>query len=487
MDDGEAGIRLAKEIETAVVLLHSNDIHSRLENAARIASIIKEERKAWGDERLLAVDCGDHMDRMRQETEGSGGEVNVKLLQDAGYEAVTLGNNEGLTYTIDELGKRYANSTGFAVVCANMLMDETGKKPAWLKNSTVIVKNGLRIGITGATADFRPFYKLLGWRSSDPLAELAKEVEMLKGNCDVVVVLSHLGLALDRRMAKEVEGIHLILGGHTHHLLEQPEQLNGTLICAAGKFGEYIGRIEIRRNGEDGTLHFDASVIPTAAFPEKTETDELIRAYRESAKLHLGRRITILDEPLEAASDRETPLPNLLAAGIRRWTGADIGLVNNGQLLGGLAIGEVTAGELHALCPSPINPCMMNLRGRHLRTALEQSLLPEYYDKPLRGYGFRGEVLGMLAVDGLEITYDPKKPSMGKLASVLVNGELLDDDLLYRVGSIDMFSFRAGYECLAEGEDYRFFLPEFIRDVLGKELGDSVALKACKQAHWSSV
>ncbi|MHA7964593.1 bifunctional metallophosphatase/5'-nucleotidase [Paenibacillus sp. CAU 1782] len=478
---------MAKEIETAVVLLHSNDIHSRLENAARIASIIEEEKGLWGADRVLAVDCGDHMDRMRLETEGSGGEVNIRLLEEAGYEAVTLGNNEGLTYSIHELEQRFADSAGFAVICANMKLEPDGDSPSWLKPSTVIVKNGLRFGVIAATADYRPFYKLLGWQSSDPLEAIAAEVQKLRSKCDTIVVLSHLGLLNDRKMAEEIDGIDLILGGHTHHLLQEPEMINGTAVCAAGKFGEHVGRIEIGRRTEDGSLVYSCSVIPTAAYAENPEASSIISRYRISAGKQLSRIIATLEEALPASADRETPLPNLLAAGIRRWTNAEVSLVNNGQLLGGLAIGDATAGDLHALCPSPINPCVMKLYGSHIRTALEQSLLPEFYDMPLKGYGFRGKVLGMLAVDGMEIDYDPAKPPMEKLTKVLIGGQPMEDSRQYTVGSLDMFSFRIGYESLAEGEDYQFFLPEFIRDVLERELCDKSALQLCKKKRWNRM
>jgi len=478
---------LANNIETAVVLLHSNDIHSRLENAARIASIIEEERALWGADRVLAVDCGDHMDRMRQETEGSGGEVNIRLLEDAGYEAVTLGNNEGLTYSIPELEKRFVDSSGFTVVCSNMKLERNGEHPSWLKPSVIIHKNGLKFGVIAATADYRPFYKLLGWQSSDPLEAIGEEVAKLRSKCDTIVVLSHLGLMNDRKMAEQIDGIDLILGGHTHHLLQEPELINGTAICAAGKFGEHIGRIEIGRRREDGGLVYSCSVIPTAAYTEKPEAAAIISRYRISAGKQLSRIIATLDEALPASADRETPLPNLLAAGIRRWTGADIALINNGQLLGGLAIGDATAGELHALCPSPINPCVMKLYGRHIRMALEQCLLPEFYDKPVKGYGFRGEVLGTLAVDGMEIVYDSAKPPMDRLVKVLISDRPMEDDKQYTVGCLDMFSFRIGYESLADGEDYQFFLPEFIRDVLERELRDQSALQLCKKKRWHPV
>lgn len=474
-------------IQTQVILLHSNDIHSRLEQAAKIAAIIAEERRIYGSDRVLAVDCGDHMDRMRQETEGSDGAVNVKLLNEAGYEAITLGNNEGLTYSLATLAEAYRDQASFAVICANMKESATGERPEWLVPNTIVVKNGLRIGLIGVTANFVEFYRMLGWNTTDPLEAVREQAAFLQGKADVIIVMSHIGLPLDRRMAEEIDGIDLILGAHTHHLLEEPLLIGGTTICAAGKFGEYVGRVEIGIDPVTSRPVFRAMCVPTSAYEEQSEAAAIISDYRASGQQRLGRVITRLSEPLPARAERESQLGNLLAIGLRRWANAEIGMVNAGQLLGGLAIGDVTAGELHALCPSPINPCLMRIAGHYLRTALEQSLLPEYMDKRIKGYGFRGEVLGVLSVDGMTLTYDSARPPMHKLINIEVNGEPFSDERIYTVGSIDMFSFKTGYESLASAEAFDFYLPEFIRDVLERELQNSSSLKDCRTWRWHNI
>ncbi|MFD0586394.1 bifunctional metallophosphatase/5'-nucleotidase [Paenibacillus sp. GCM10027627] len=467
-----------------IVLLHSNDIHSRLENAARIATIIAEERRVWGADRVLALDIGDHLDRMRMETEGSEGLVNVELLCEAGYEAVTLGNNEGLTYSSDVLTELYRSQTCFAVVCANMKWKETGERPDWMKAHHFIEKNGIRIGIIGATANFHEFYSLLGWSTVDPVPVIQEEVNKIRSECDLVVVMSHLGLPSDRRMAEEVRGIDLILGGHTHHLLEEPIQIGETTICAAGKYGDYVGRIVIVFEPGQKSPSISAECILTGAFPERDEAAAVIHKYKETGKQRLQKVVARLSNPLTFKLERESPLGNLMAAGLRRWTGAEIGLVNTGQMLGGLAAGDVTAGELHALCPSPVNPCLMRISGGQLKIALEQSLLDEYIHKPLRGYGFRGDWLGTLAVDGLTINCRFDHPPMSKIESVLVGGEPLREERIYSVGTIDMFSFRAGYESLADAESFQFFMPEFLRDVVAFELASEQTLQNCLIPRW---
>lgn len=322
-----------------VVLLHSNDLHSRLEQAAQIASYISAERRLYGDDRLLVLDCGDHMDRMRVETEGSDGLVNIELLNAAGYAAVTLGNNEGLTYSREELVSAYQGHAKFPVICANMLDLNTGERPEWLLPSYIMVKNGIRIGVTAATAAFADFYCLLGWEATDPFEALRQQVTELREQADVVIVMSHLGLPSDERIAAEIPGVDLILGAHTHHLLLEPLVRGTTTICAAGKFGEYLGRVELDLDRDTGRPVIRGGCVAMAAEEQEERATAIIRSFLDAGCRRLNREIVALDLPLPAGNDTDAPLANLLAAGLRQWTGADIGLVNTGQLLGGLASG----------------------------------------------------------------------------------------------------------------------------------------------------
>ncbi|XEC96433.1 bifunctional UDP-sugar hydrolase/5'-nucleotidase [Paenibacillus tarimensis] len=468
-----------------VVLLHSNDIHSRLERTSQIASFISEQRRVYGDDRLLVVDCGDHMDRMRLETEGSNGRVNIELMNAACYTAAAIGNNEGLTYRKETLGRVYETYAQFPVICANLFDAKTGQRPDWMLPRLITRKNGMTFGITSVTFQYESFYRLLGWQVTDPLMAAAEQVGWMRSRVDVVVVLSHLGLPMDERMAMEIKGIDVIAGGHTHHLLYEPIRISDTIVCAAGKFGDHLGKIEIDWNSSTDKPVLRASCVSVADYAEEPESNEIIKRYRASGERRLSRVVARLDEPLPVRLEGESPLGNLLAAGLRRWTDAEIGIVNTGQLLGGLAKGDVTEGQLHALCPSPINPCRMQLSGRQIRTALEESLLDEFIGMPIRGYGFRGHRLGALAIDGIEVVYDPDQLDYHKIISITIQGEELTDDKDYIVGTIDMFTFGAGYKSLRQGMDIQYYLPEFIRNVLASQLTDRSFVLDCFRNRWS--
>ena len=218
--------------------------------------------------------------------------------------------------------------------------------------------------------------------------------------------------------------------------------------------------------------------------PEDGELKERIAHYREVGRSKLSSKVTSLREPMAIRWDGESALGSLLAAGLRRHTGAEIGLVNAGQLLHSLCAGVVTRETLLALCPSPINPCRMRLSGMQIRQALEESLLHEFRFKSITGFGFRGKLLGSISVDGMQIEYDPSAEPYCKIVRMTVNGVPFQDEHYYSVGTIDMFSFGVGYLSLKDSEQFEYFLPEFIRDVVATELSDESAIVQAMQPRW---
>lgn len=488
-------------------ILHSNDIHSHFEQMPRIAAAFEELRSAMGDAPTLTVDIGDHLDRVSPLTEGSGGAANLDVLEATGYDAITIGNNEGLTFTPEALGRLYGSAHCFKVICGNLLESGTGTYPSWGAPYHIFDKGGIRVGLIGLTAYYPEFYRLLGWDILEPVAVAQELVWQLRPQVDLVVILSHLGLKQDERMASEIEGIDLILGGHTHHLLEQPLRIGETMLCGAGKFGQYIGVVDVGLDPVTRKLTQLEGYVKELTYAHTAEDQRSshnagssdaqlreqqlaarIEAHRFQAQQALSLEVAHLQEPLAAGWYQETPLGNLLAAALRKYTGADIGLVNAGQLLEGLDAGSVSAGRLLAICPSPINPSRMLLTGRQIVQALEESLLPEFTEKQIYGFGFRGKVLGMLQVDGLTIEYDPEGPAYRKIKQVRMgDGEWLYPEREYRVGSIDMFTFGIGYMSLSQGKEVQYFLPEFIRDLLRYELNNPEAIAASKACRWKRL
>lgn len=488
------------ESTLTLVVLHTNDLHSKFEAMPRIKTFFETWESRVPPERLLRFDIGDHMDRVAPETEGSLGIANIEVMNATGYDACVLGNNEGLTFTAEMLENAYAGHARFSVIGTNFtrVRDESGSigesllRPCWLKPYVMYEREGVRIAVIGLTAPFNDFYKELGWKAEDPVACASYWVNVLCGDeaADIVIVLSHLGLAADKRLAELVPGIDLILGGHTHHLLEETVTVDATQIGAAGKFGSHVGVVEITVDAATRRpIAIRGHAVDVSGTEPSAELSALIKARTEEAHASLQRVVATLDFPLETSLTQESPLGNLLAADLRRRYRAEIGIVNAGQLLDSLTAGPVTAGRLLAVCPSPVNPCTMRLRGEHILLALEQSLLHEYIHMPIRGFGFRGKALGTLCLDGMRVEYRPDAPDLHKIVRAFVGETPIDPNREYNVATLDMFTFRIGYESLASGTNVTYRLPEFIRDCLADRLcfGERNEMETAGIPRWHSI
>ncbi len=466
-------------------ILHTNDIHSHFEQMPKIASVMEALKLEHAPHETLTIDCGDHMDRMRIETEGSDGLANIEVMNETCYEAVVLGNNEGLTNTQSVLTEMYGKHAKFTVIGSNMFNAGTGLRVYWMKPYHVVQKGDLRIGLIGVTMNYGDFYKLLDWDVKEPTGIIAELVIKLRPEVHILVVISHMGLSFDKRLAEEMDGIDCILGGHTHHLLEEPLRINNTYIFATGKFGQYVGEVEIEYDfNTQGIAHVYGKCIETSPYADSQPVVRIIQEHLDKSKNKLNECAVVLNQPLDNKWEQESPLGNLLAAGLRRWTDAEIGIVNAGVIMEGLNAGGITREMLLTLCPSPINPCRMLLGGEHLKIALEEALLAEVVMKTIKGFGFRGAVLGTLCVDGITVSYDPLGEPYQKITQILINGEPLDLMRQYVTGTIDMFTFGIGYISLRNGTRIDYFLPEFLRDVLLHQLQDPEAIAECFKQNW---
>ncbi|WP_170105413.1 bifunctional metallophosphatase/5'-nucleotidase [Desmospora activa] len=469
---------------TRVHLIHTNDIHSHFEVMPQIHRIVNDLKRECHDqgEACWILDIGDHMDRSAIETEGTGGMANRHVLETSGYDMMTLGNNELLTFSKQELNELFQDAS-FHVLAANVT-DASGEEVDWIQQWILREQEGFCLAFIGVTIPFTEFYQLLGWTVEDPYHILARQVSRLRREADAVVVLSHLGYNHDRRLAAEIPGIDVIMGAHTHHLLEQPERVGDTWIAAAGKFGSHVGHLMLDWDQVSRRLSVSGRTIPVVNIsPDKTVL-RLIDEDRVKAEQRLSHPIIQLEHDLTIDWFGESSLGNLLADSLLSWVEAECALVNAGQILGNLYAGALTRGHIHQICPHPINPCTMTLPGEIIQKSLEESLLQDVQHKEIRGFGFRGKQLGTMNVAGLDIVYDPNGVPTERIREIRIGGQPLKSERLYRVATIDMFTFGIGYEEIQQGTDLRFYLPEFLRDVMAQHLTIPGVLERAQRRRW---
>jgi 2',3'-cyclic-nucleotide 2'-phosphodiesterase (5'-nucleotidase family) len=282
-----------------LTILHTNDLHGRLEALPRLATLIQHERALARSQgrRVLLVDAGDSSARSSPESVATQGRANFVLLDAAGYQAVTLGNRD-LKFGAAAL-QRLIASVSFPVLAANLLPPGDEARPLGpraegrgvavpgLRSHATVESEGYRVGLVGLTAWLGYDFTRYGYRAVNGLQDLPGLIAQVRAEgAQTVVFLSHLGLQLDRTVAATHKGLAAIVGGHTHVNLYTPEIVNGTPIVHAGAYGEYLGRLDLDLDDETGrTLELAGQLIPcdahTPADGTISATLELVREEAE--------------------------------------------------------------------------------------------------------------------------------------------------------------------------------------------------------------
>ena len=269
-----------------LIILHTNDMHAQLEgipNAdytpattgddatlggfARLAAQIKSERSAAGSTPVLLLDAGDFMMGSLFGWLDTTKAPEMSLLQDMGYDAVTLGNHE-LEWTSNALaafiGAGAANGFTVPLVQSNMVFDATDPADdaleALTKDGTIgkkLVKtlpDGLKVGLFGIMGKDAADLSAPGLPVTfeERIAAAKKMITELRDQdkVDLVICLSHSGIeetasGEDGELAAKAPGIDVIISGHSHTKLDKPITVGDTLIVQTGKSGANLGKLEL--------------------------------------------------------------------------------------------------------------------------------------------------------------------------------------------------------------------------------------------------
>lgn len=329
--------------DTRFTILQTSDIHSHFTNrespdglggVARLQHKVNEIRGSIKN--TLFLDAGDW-------SEGSifftlnAGEASQRVMETLGYDAIVLGNHDWLIGP-KELYKTFQDAQmKIPVLSANLNMshlDPSIHLRDYIKPYIVKEIEGVKIGIVGLSTFemiYDGYFKPV--KLMDPVRTTRKAVEQLrkKEGCSVVIILSHLGITVDKMMAK-VPGVDYIVGGHTHILLKKPIKVGNTLISHVGKHAEYLGQIDlVLRNGklelEDYKIH-----PMNEAVPEDPYMSALVNGYIRQLEQKFGNIFndnivrTEIDMPLQ--SKGESAFYNMTVDGMREVAGADVAFDN---------------------------------------------------------------------------------------------------------------------------------------------------------------
>lgn len=229
-------------------ILHTGDLHNRLSPAA--AQFLRQHKRQSAN--TLLLDSGDAI-RAGNLGWSRGGEPILRLMAQAGYDAMAMGNRESHP-TLRVLERKLADAP-FPVLAANLMAK---RKPLPPQVQSHLIRNfpdGLRVAVIGLapqmTAPQSWWARVTDYVWDDPLKTAAGLARKLRAEADLIACLSHLGVAKDEELA-QVEGIDLILGGHSHATLWPPRKMGSAYIGHTGHGGRFVGRweIEIEPGGE---------------------------------------------------------------------------------------------------------------------------------------------------------------------------------------------------------------------------------------------
>ncbi len=230
-----------------LTIFHTNDFHNHL--TPDIAAKIKAAREAVATDTLL-LDAGDAVSAGNVGVR-IGGEPILTLMSDIGYDAMTMGNRE--FHVADVALRHKIGAARFPILSANLrYKEDRGETLPTVPNVILTTASGIRVGVFGLTVlmvtERMAARHLSAFLFDDAVKTATAQVAALRDQVDIVILLSHVGYKLDQRIAAEVPGIDLVIGGHSHVILEQADRDHGAPIMQTGSFARYLGRVEMARN-----------------------------------------------------------------------------------------------------------------------------------------------------------------------------------------------------------------------------------------------
>jgi 5'-nucleotidase / UDP-sugar diphosphatase len=365
------------------------------------------------------------------------GKSSIEVMNAMDFSAMVLGNHE-FDFGQKILSKRMQDAR-FPILAAN-IQGMPGLQPYVLKNIA-----GLKIAIIGLITEETPTTthpkNVEGLEFNSMLDSIQKVLQALENKPDLVIVLSHLGLPADRRLAESVNGIQVIVGGHTHTRVESPMKINETLIVQAWEHAKVLGILDLTIQDRkviryEGRL---AAVRPGMTNPD-TAVEEIVNRYEKQAAAILDEVIGEAEVDLSGKGSRsqETNLGNMVADILRQETGADIALINGGGLRADILKGPIRMKDLLSVLPFSNHPVVLRVKGEELYEIFKYGL------SDLSGTGGR-----FPQVSGIRLTYTPNALDGQMITSFMVGEKKLNPQDWYSLATNDFLAAGGdGYDIL---------------------------------------
>lgn len=461
---------------TTLRIISINDFHGALEprpegnqgnrgGAAHVAQAIRSAQKECGDSCVtVLIDGGD----MFQGTAASNlafGRPVVQFHNTLGFAAGALGNHE-FDWGQDSLRARL-KELRHAVLGANVTYAD-GRPVPWIRADTIVVRNGVRVGIVGVASVATPRTTMASnvadLRFAPPAPVIDERVRSLrKRGATVVIVAAHDGAFCSGRgeaqscsgevlqIAQAItEKVDAIVSGHTHSMLNT--EVRGVPVVQARSSGRAIAVVDLPL-GADGAVSGRARGwvrdVNSDSTPADPEVATLVRDATAGIASRVNQPVGELRMPLLRRGD-EYALGRLIADAQRAAGQADVAVMNNGGIRADVQPGVVTYGALFEVQPFGNVLYRVTVRGDALRAYFER-----LYD---------GRRAPRVHVSGITLTWDNARPAGQRLVDArLADGQALDDTREYRMVLSDFML--TGGDGLGLGDAARLVEPLNVQDL----------------------
>ena len=440
-------------------IMHVNDTHARADMLPKLATAVKEQRAENPDSLLLHG--GDAFSGTLYFNEFKG-QADLALLNKIGFDAMVLGNHEfdlGSSEEGHQALVDFITAAKFPIVDANidfsaddkftgLFTDLISSEPENGKIYSGIVKeiNGEKVGIFGLTTEeTKDIASPNKVTFENYIEEANKAVKAFEGmGVNKIIALTHIGyndnpnVDNDILLAKNVEGIDVIVGGHDHTKLDEPivvntntvgEAKDTTLIVQANEYVKYLGTLDVTFDKNGVVTEYNGELIDLGKVAEDAELVELLAPYKAQVDEVNNKEIGVsIDEDLVnprasetslvSVRSSETVLGNLITDGMlakaQKYTNKKVvmALQNGGGIRAAIPAGNITVGQVITVLPFGNTLALMDATGAELKAAFEVSLK----NVPNENGGF-------LHIAGAKLQYDSSK----EVGSRVVSIEYLDD------------------------------------------------------------
>ncbi|WBL14390.1 5'-nucleotidase C-terminal domain-containing protein [Sutcliffiella sp. NC1] len=401
-------------------VLHTNDLHAKINDFGKIAAYINSERE--NATHSLYLDAGDIFSG-NPVVDLQYGVPIVDLLNDMGLQAMAIGNHD-FDYGQEETVNRIAQSN-FHWLSANTVVNDTPVEDfPQPEPYNIFDVNGITVGVLAVTEtppSTAPA-NVVGISFNDPI-ETIKRYEFLKDEVDVLIGLTHHGYSEDIKLAEQVDFLDVIIGGHSHTVLSSPRVVNGTPIVQTGGNAENVGNLTLSIDPETKSVVEVNGHLQRVS--ELTEVDEAIQAkvdaYNSEMDGLLGRVIGSTETGLNRSGNGDTSLGNFWTDAMRHFTSSDIAFTNGGGIRANIAAGDITVEDIYTIEPFANEIMKIEMTGAAIKDVIEYSYTRQDRNRI------------DLQSSGLSYTIVTNNTGRYITAELLLNGQPIEDDETYIV------------------------------------------------------